>query len=187
MAFQYKREICYQMLKHVPAHVELLVYYGNKYGRNLGIDVEDCQKPQQKQRNNVFCCVGCCITYSSPLCVEDHVKYCRGLKGARLSNNSALYSVKCSTNNTNDNSQCGNKPCHYNGHDNSFSGNSDHVEHSGTSDGNDTCDMRCFQTSDLSEHIRDKMYQGHLHGQKCIAGPSVLKQQTSNTGEKPRV
>jgi SCY1-like protein 2 len=48
MAFQYKGEMYYRTLKHIPAHVELLVWYGDDYGRELGIDVESFHKPQQK-------------------------------------------------------------------------------------------------------------------------------------------
>jgi hypothetical protein len=49
MAFQYKREMYYRTFKHIPAHTELLVWYGDDYGRELGIDIVSFHKPQQKQ------------------------------------------------------------------------------------------------------------------------------------------
>ena len=47
--FQYKGEMYYRTFKNIPAHTELLVWYGDDYARNLGIDVENFHKPQQKQ------------------------------------------------------------------------------------------------------------------------------------------
>lgn len=49
MAFQYKGEMYYRTFKHIPAHTELLVWYGDDYGRELGIDIVSFHKPQQKQ------------------------------------------------------------------------------------------------------------------------------------------
>ena len=49
MAFQYRGEMYYRTFKNIPAHAELLVWYGDDYGRELGIDVENFHKPQQKQ------------------------------------------------------------------------------------------------------------------------------------------
>ena len=47
-AFQYKGEVYYRTCKQVPTHVELLVWYGDGYARDLGIDVESFHKPQQE-------------------------------------------------------------------------------------------------------------------------------------------
>lgn len=55
MAYQYKGEIYYRTVRHIPAHVELLVWYGDEYGRELGIDVENFHKPQQKQSHSEYC------------------------------------------------------------------------------------------------------------------------------------
>ena len=51
-AFQYKGEIYYRTFKNVPAHTELLTWYGDDYGQELGIDVENFYKPQQKQSHS---------------------------------------------------------------------------------------------------------------------------------------
>lgn len=48
MAFQYKGEMYYRTVQPIPAHVELLVWYGDEYGRELGIVIENFHKPQQK-------------------------------------------------------------------------------------------------------------------------------------------
>ena len=148
----------------------------------------------------MFGCDGCGITYTSPLYLEKHAKYCRGLKGARLSNGSAVCSVKSSSSNSNDR----------------FSGNTNHVEHLGTSNGSDTRGSRCLQNSDLSECNGQKTHQGRLsgqnsmhpnclnvhvkthngescykdkqYGQKCAVQTSPFKQRkTVHTGGKPYV
>ena len=122
----------------------------------------------------MFGCDGCGTTYTSPLYLEKHAKYCRGLKSARLSNNSAVCSVKCSSSNSNGSIViCANRLCHCSGQDNRFSVSSNHIERFGTSDGSDTCDSRCLQNSDLSECDRQKTYQGRLTGQQSTH-PSCL-------------
>jgi hypothetical protein len=40
-AFQYKCKIYYRTIKCVPACTELLVWYGDEYARDLGIDVDN--------------------------------------------------------------------------------------------------------------------------------------------------
>ena len=165
----------------------------------------------------MFGCDGCGITYTSLLYLEKHAKYCRGLKGARLSNNSAVCSVKGSSGNSIGRTAiCANRLCRCTGQDNRFTGNSNHVERLGTSDRSDTCDSRCLQNSVLSKcdgqkthqgclsdqqathlsclkvyvktHIGESCYEDKQYGQKCGAQTSPFKQrQTDNTGGKPDV
>lgn len=40
-AFQYKGRLYYRTVRDVPAHTELLVWYGDSYGEELGIDRDD--------------------------------------------------------------------------------------------------------------------------------------------------
>ncbi|KDR15403.1 Histone-lysine N-methyltransferase PRDM9 [Zootermopsis nevadensis] len=117
-AFQYKDEIYYRTFQHIPAHVELLVWYGDEYGRELSIDVKNFHKTQQKQCHNVFRCVGCGTTYSSPLYLENHKSYCRGLKGMRLTQSGREVGVKRSQSNSiHSKLQCGQKQYQCSGHD----------------------------------------------------------------------
>ena len=123
---------------------------------------------------DVFGCDGCGTAYTSPLYLKKHVKYCRGLKSARLSSGSAVCSVKCSYSNSNGSTAiCANRLCHCSGQDNRLSVNSNHTERLGTSDGSDTCDSRCLQNSVLLECGRQKTHQGRLSGQQS-AHPSCL-------------
>ena len=47
MAFQYKGQMYYRTVREIPSHMELLVWYGDDYGRELGIDVQNFHNPQQ--------------------------------------------------------------------------------------------------------------------------------------------
>ena len=166
---------------------------------------------------DVFGCDGCGTTYTSPLYLDKHAKYCRGLKGARLSNGIVVCSVKCSYSNSNDSTViCANRLRQCSGQDNRHSVVSSHAAHLDTSDGSDTCDSKCLQNSVLSECDGQKTHQGHLTGQqsahpscpnayvkkhigessykdkqyrqKCAVQPSLFKQQqTVHTGGKPYV
>ena len=115
----------------------------------------------------MFGCHGCGTAYTSPLYLQKHARYCRGLKGARLSHGSAACSVNSSSSNSNDR----------------FSGNTDHVERLGTSDGSDTCGSRCLQNSDLSECDRQKTHQGRLSGQKSTDSNCLKVHVKTHTGE----
>ena len=49
MAFQYKGQMYYRTVADIPAHMELLVWYGDDYGRELGIDLDNFHNPQNIQ------------------------------------------------------------------------------------------------------------------------------------------
>ncbi|PNF42996.1 hypothetical protein B7P43_G09560 [Cryptotermes secundus] len=153
MAFQYKGEMYYRTVRPIPAHVELLVWYGDEYGRELGIVIENFHKPQQKKSLNVSQCVGCNITYSSPVYLERHEKYCRGLNNASLSNNGAFCDVKRVPNISKQNEQK-----RYN--DNNVSGDMIHIKQPHIID-DGTCDGISSHHSDFSKHVQDRLYHCH--------------------------
>jgi uncharacterized Zn-finger protein len=102
-------------------------------------------------------CVGCGITYSSPVYLEKHGKYCHGLKNTRLPNNGAFCDVKHVPKINKHHGQKG-----YN--DSSISGNMNHIKQPSIDD--DTCDGISFQHTDSSKHVRDRLYQCHVYGKE---------------------
>ncbi|XP_069703511.1 histone-lysine N-methyltransferase PRDM9-like [Periplaneta americana] len=88
MAFQYKGQMYYRTFREIPPNNELLVWYGDDYGRELGIDVENYHKPQQEYNSAVFPCAQCGVTFSSPLYLERHSKYCKARRGKCVNSSS---------------------------------------------------------------------------------------------------
>ncbi|KAI5707462.1 hypothetical protein M8J77_002943 [Diaphorina citri] len=78
VAFQYKGRLFYRTTKHIPPMTELLVNYGNDYCKRLLIDLESYHDHQKKWPYMTFQCDTCKITFSSPLYVTKHTRYCRG-------------------------------------------------------------------------------------------------------------
>ncbi|KAJ9577987.1 hypothetical protein L9F63_025154 [Diploptera punctata] len=79
MAFQYKGQMYYRTVMDIPPHMELLVWYGDDYGRELGIDVDNFHNPQNVQSERIFVVVWCVTTllFVLHVYVERHVMYCR--------------------------------------------------------------------------------------------------------------
>jgi len=47
-AFQCRGNIYYKTIRHVNPHEELLVWYGDEYGRQLGIDPQQCNERDEE-------------------------------------------------------------------------------------------------------------------------------------------
>lgn len=78
VAFQYKGNLYYRTCKNIKAGEELLVFYGNAFAKNLGIDTEKYFEPNYEDINSkVFCCTYCYIGLSTESYRIDHEKYCR--------------------------------------------------------------------------------------------------------------
>ncbi|XP_063239015.1 histone-lysine N-methyltransferase PRDM9-like [Bacillus rossius redtenbacheri] len=78
IAFQYKKQIYYRTFKDVPTHTELLVWYGDEYGQELGIGKVAFHRPDRGPiSNEAFSCGYCSTSFSSPLYLSKHSKFCR--------------------------------------------------------------------------------------------------------------
>ncbi|XP_062601673.1 zinc finger protein OZF-like [Saccostrea cucullata] len=79
VAFQYKGQIYYRSFKDIPAGTELLVWYGNDYGKELGIYREEIDvTPKIVNGEEVFCCPWCQMGFSSKEYIGKHCKYKHG-------------------------------------------------------------------------------------------------------------
>ncbi|XP_062571950.1 histone-lysine N-methyltransferase PRDM9-like [Saccostrea cucullata] len=79
VAFQYKGQIYYRSFKDIPAGTELLVWYGNDYGKELGIVREEIDvTPKIVNGEEVFCCPWCQMGFSSKEFMGKHCKYKHG-------------------------------------------------------------------------------------------------------------
>ncbi|XP_021927666.1 histone-lysine N-methyltransferase PRDM9-like isoform X2 [Zootermopsis nevadensis] len=184
-AFQYKDEIYYRTFQHIPAHVELLVWYGDEYGRELSIDVKNFHKTQQKQCHNVFRCVGCGTTYSSPLYLENHKSYCRGLKGMRLTQSGREVGVKRSQSNSiHSKLQCGQKQYQCSGHDSDRPTSLSYVKPVNLSIEGDMCDKVSCTNSGYSKYIRNNLYQCPACGQNLAFQSSLIAHIMKHEREK---
>ncbi|KAK3908681.1 Histone-lysine N-methyltransferase PRDM9 [Frankliniella fusca] len=73
--FQYKGRLYYRTVRPVPANTELLVWYGDSYAKELGLDPKAYRDPAALDRralNGAFPCEQCSICYASPLLVAQH-------------------------------------------------------------------------------------------------------------------
>nr|CAD7265283.1 unnamed protein product [Timema shepardi] len=57
LAFQYKGEMYYRTYKKIPPHVELLVWYGDEYGKELGVDIKAFRENSPKQMKSKLYCL----------------------------------------------------------------------------------------------------------------------------------
>nr|CAD7416800.1 unnamed protein product [Timema poppensis] len=62
LAFQYKGEMYYRTYKKIPPHVELLVWYGDEYGKELGVDIKALPGEQSQTDENSLAWVFCAWT-----------------------------------------------------------------------------------------------------------------------------
>ncbi|KAK6469751.1 putative histone-lysine N-methyltransferase PRDM7 [Huso huso] len=81
VAFQYKGEIYYRSCKPIPPRCELLVWYGDEYGRELGIlwDLmweNKCRSTEAdlEQDLDIYPCPHCTIAFTAEQYLEKHTK-----------------------------------------------------------------------------------------------------------------
>ncbi|KAK3930756.1 Histone-lysine N-methyltransferase PRDM9, partial [Frankliniella fusca] len=73
--FQYKGRLYYRTVRPVPANTELLVWYGDSYGKELGLDPKAYKDPtalDKRALNGAFPCEQCSVCYASPLLLAQH-------------------------------------------------------------------------------------------------------------------
>ncbi|XP_058876519.1 histone-lysine N-methyltransferase PRDM9-like [Acipenser ruthenus] len=81
VAFQYKGEIYYRSCKPIPPRCELLVWYGDEYGRELGIRWDlmwenKCRSTEAdlEQDLDIYPCPHCTIAFTAEQYLEKHTK-----------------------------------------------------------------------------------------------------------------
>ncbi|KAK9871144.1 hypothetical protein WA026_011426 [Henosepilachna vigintioctopunctata] len=78
MAFQYKGELYYRTCQDIEPGQELLVYYGNHFAMNLGIDVKSYFRPKE---DNIVedgrYCQFCRIGYRDSSRLDNHIILCK--------------------------------------------------------------------------------------------------------------
>ncbi|KAL3855764.1 hypothetical protein ACJMK2_014966 [Sinanodonta woodiana] len=81
-AYQYYGHIYYRAFKTIEPGKELLVWYGNEYGRDLGIvrDTKSFLKPKYVNGEEVYCCPWCRTSFSIDVFLAFHVKRIHGCK-----------------------------------------------------------------------------------------------------------
>lgn len=79
VAFQYKGNLYYRTSRDIKEGEELLVFYGNSFAKNLGIDTQKYFEPvfEDLSKTNVFCCRFCHVGLSTKDYKESHEKFCR--------------------------------------------------------------------------------------------------------------
>ncbi|GLV41340.1 Blimp-1 [Carabus blaptoides fortunei] len=77
MAFQYRGQIFYRSVVDIQPHTELLVFYGPKFAKELGIDVKNYNSPPSNPfPEKVFKCETCYLVFRSPIYLEEHLSRC---------------------------------------------------------------------------------------------------------------
>lgn len=79
VAFQYKGNLYYRTCQDIKAGEELLVFYGDSFAKNLGIDPKRYFEPACEELNDssVFCCQFCHIGLSTKDFRDAHQNRCR--------------------------------------------------------------------------------------------------------------
>ncbi|CAG2230906.1 PRDM7_9 [Mytilus edulis] len=78
IAYQYKGQIFYRSFKDIVQGTELLVWYGQDYGKDLGIDRMDIKsllKPRYINGEAIYGCPLCKICFNSDRFMSNHLKY----------------------------------------------------------------------------------------------------------------
>ncbi|XP_030766845.1 histone-lysine N-methyltransferase PRDM9-like [Sitophilus oryzae] len=78
VAFQYKGELYYRTVRIIKKGEELLVYYGNSFAKELGIEPKKYFDPAVEiQLKNSHCCRHCHVGLSSKKYLDEHERRCR--------------------------------------------------------------------------------------------------------------
>ncbi|XP_018333278.1 probable histone-lysine N-methyltransferase PRDM7 isoform X2 [Agrilus planipennis] len=78
VAFQYKGQMYYRTVKIIKAGEEMLVYYGEEFANNLGINTDNYFKPNEEVViEGVFPCPHCPIAYVFKHMRDRHEFFCR--------------------------------------------------------------------------------------------------------------
>ncbi|CAC5377323.1 PRDM7_9 [Mytilus coruscus] len=83
IAYQYKGQIFYRSFKDILQGTELLVWYGQDYGKDLGIDRVDIKsllKPRYINGEAIYGCPLCKACFSHDRFMSNHLKYRHGTK-----------------------------------------------------------------------------------------------------------
>ncbi|CAG2190887.1 PRDM7_9 [Mytilus edulis] len=83
IAYQYKGQIFYRSFKDIAQGTELLVWYGQDYGKDLGIDRVDIKsllKPRYVNGEVIYGCPLCKMCFNSDRFMSNHLKYRHGTK-----------------------------------------------------------------------------------------------------------
>uniref|UniRef100_A0A1B6KUR8 Uncharacterized protein n=1 Tax=Graphocephala atropunctata TaxID=36148 RepID=A0A1B6KUR8_9HEMI len=84
-AYQYQGQIYYRTFKPVPPKVELCLNYGNEFASELGISMESFHSRNTSHlERKVFTCDSCDITYTSPLYLQPHQRFCKKNRGPKI-------------------------------------------------------------------------------------------------------
>ncbi|CAC5383651.1 PRDM7_9 [Mytilus coruscus] len=78
IAYQYKGDIYYRSFKDIEPGNELLVWYGQDYGKDLGIerlDITSILKPKYINGEAIYRCPLCTFSFSHERYVSNHLKY----------------------------------------------------------------------------------------------------------------
>ncbi|XP_063436674.1 histone-lysine N-methyltransferase PRDM9-like [Mytilus trossulus] len=78
IAYQYKGQIFYRSFKDIAKGTELLVWYGQDYGKDLGIDRVDIKsllKPRYINGEVIYGCPLCKMCFNSGRFMSNHLKY----------------------------------------------------------------------------------------------------------------
>ncbi|XP_052125522.1 histone-lysine N-methyltransferase PRDM9-like isoform X4 [Frankliniella occidentalis] len=73
--YQYKGKLYYRTTHDIPANTELLVWYGDSYAKDLGVDPEAYEDPaqlDQRALTGTFPCERCNLCFVSPLLLAQH-------------------------------------------------------------------------------------------------------------------
>ncbi|CAG2195485.1 PRDM7_9 [Mytilus edulis] len=78
IAYQYKGDIYYRSFKDIEPGNELLVWYGQDYGKDLGIerlDITSLLKPKYINGEAIYRCPLCTVGFSHERYISNHLKY----------------------------------------------------------------------------------------------------------------
>ncbi|XP_052080008.1 zinc finger protein 665-like [Mytilus californianus] len=78
IAYQYKGDIYYRCFKDIEPGNELLVWYGQDYGKDLGIErmnITSILKPKYINGEAIYRCPLCTVSFSHERYVSNHLKY----------------------------------------------------------------------------------------------------------------
>lgn len=77
VAFQYSGNIYYRTAKEIATGEELLVYYGNSFAEELGVDTVRYFEPKTEENKKVYVCDYCCLGFGEEQYKIKHSLRCR--------------------------------------------------------------------------------------------------------------